>query len=66
MWLLKNSSTVYRQFLESLGHAFDGHPEALIPAVGGMFRLKEQANHLIRNPIPESGGLHAAPIFRLD
>ena len=53
----------YRQFLAKLEHAFDGHPEALIPAVGGMFRLKEQANNLIRNPIDGVGGDHAAPIF---
>lgn len=56
--------SAYRQFLADLEHAFDGHPEALIPAVGGMFRLKEQANSLIRNPIPDDrDGCHAAPIF---
>jgi len=56
--------SAYRQFLADLEHAFDGHPEALIPAVGGMFRLKEQANSLIRNPIPgDIEGCHAAPIF---
>ena len=53
----------YREFLAKLEHAFDGHPEALIPAVGGMFRLKEQANNLIRNPISGMDGDHAAPIF---
>lgn len=53
----------YRKFLGDLEHAFDGHPEALIPAVGGMFRLKEQANSLIRNPIRGMDGDHAAPIF---
>lgn len=55
--------SAYRIFLEKLEHAFDGHPEALIPAVGGMFRLKEQANSLIRNPIRGMDGDHAAPIF---
>jgi hypothetical protein len=56
--------SAYRQFLADLEHAFDGYPEALIPAVGGMFRLKEQANSLIRNPIPgDKDGCHAAPIF---
>lgn len=56
----------YSNFLAQIEYSFDGHPEALIPAVGGMFRLKEQAMHLIRNPIPGMDGVHAAPIFRLD
>jgi hypothetical protein len=56
----------YTNFLAEIEYAFDGHPETLIPAVGGMFRLKEQANHLIRNPIPGMDGVNAAPIFRLD
>ncbi|ELS33672.1 MULTISPECIES: ferritin-like domain-containing protein [Pseudanabaena] len=56
----------YSNFLAEIEYAFDGHPEALIPAVGGMFRLKEQANLLIRNPIPSLEGVNAAPIFRLD
>jgi hypothetical protein len=56
----------YSKFLAELEHAFDGHPETLIPAVGGMFRLKEQATSLIRNPIPGQNGVNAAPIFRLD
>lgn len=57
--------TAYSDFLAKIEYAFDGHPEHLIPAVGGMFRLKEQANSLIRNPIPDKG-VNAAPIFRLD
>jgi hypothetical protein len=56
----------YSQFLAEIEYAFDGHPETLIPAVGGMFRLKEQANSLIRNPIPGMNGVNGAPIFRLD
>ncbi|MBD2578378.1 ferritin-like protein [Oscillatoria sp. FACHB-1406] len=56
----------YSQFLADIEFAFDGNPDRLIPAVGGMFRLKEQASALIRNPIPGGNGLHAAPIFRLD
>lgn len=58
--------SAYSQFLGEIEYAFDGHPEHLIPAVGGMFRLKEQANSLIRNPIPGMPGVNAAPIFRLD
>lgn len=62
----KEFQSAYSKFLADLEFAFDGHPEALIPAVGGMFRLKEQATNLIRNPIPGMDGVHAAPIFRLD
>lgn len=58
--------SAYSNFLAEIEYAFDGHPENLIPAVGGMFRLKEQANSLIRNPIPGMQGVNAAPIFRLD
>jgi hypothetical protein len=55
--------SAYRNFLKELEHAFSGNPAALIPAVGGMFRLKEQANSLIRNPIRGMEKDHAAPIF---
>ncbi|MEA5515807.1 ferritin-like protein [Nodularia sp. UHCC 0506] len=55
--------TAYSDFLAEIEDSFDGHPEKLIPAVGGMFRLKEQANNLIRNPIPGMNGINAAPIF---
>ncbi|MEA5470609.1 ferritin-like protein [Spirulina sp. 06S082] len=57
----------YSQFLAQLEFSFNGHPDKLLPAVGGMFRLKELANSLIRNPIPgRQDGCHAAPIYRLD
>lgn len=56
----------YSSFLGEIENAFDGNREDLIPAVGGMFRLREQANLLIRNPIPGMEGVNAAPIYRLD
>lgn len=56
----------YSEFLSKIEYSFDGHPEALIPAVGGMFRLKDKANLLMRNPIPGLEGVNAAPIFRVD
>ncbi|HLO47400.1 MAG TPA: ferritin-like protein [Kamptonema sp.] len=62
----KDFQSSYHKFLKEIEESFDGHPEKLIPAVGGMFRLKEQASHLIRNPIPGMNGVNAAPIFRLD
>ncbi|HEY9803424.1 MAG TPA: ferritin-like protein [Leptolyngbyaceae cyanobacterium] len=55
----------YSDFLAQIEQAFNGNPQDLIPAVGGMFRLKEQATQLIRNPIPGGNGVHGAPIFRL-
>ncbi|MBW4638254.1 MAG: ferritin-like protein [Gloeocapsa sp. UFS-A4-WI-NPMV-4B04] len=58
--------SAYSEFLTKIQYSFDGHPEHLIPAVGGMFRLKEQANTLMRNPIPGTPGVNAAPIFRID
>lgn len=57
----------YSQFLAQIEFAFNGHPDKLLPAVGGMFRLKELANNLVRNPIPgRNDGAHAAPIYRPD
>jgi hypothetical protein len=56
----------YRDFLATLTTAFDGKPELLIPAVGGMFKIKEKACQLIRNPIPGGDGLHAAPTFEME
>lgn len=58
--------SAYSDFLAQIQYAFNGHPEHLIPAVGGMFRLKEKTNSLMRNPIPGSPGVNAAPLFRLD
>ena len=55
----------YRKFLADIEYSFDGHPENLIPAVGGMFRLKYQAERIIKNPIPGEDGVNAAPIFRV-
>ncbi len=62
----KEFQSAYSNFLAEIEYAFDGHPQQLIPSVGGMFRLKELANHLIRNPIPGTDGENAAPIFRSD
>ncbi|MEA5521689.1 ferritin-like protein [Limnoraphis robusta] len=53
----------YRDFLAQIQFAFNGHPEKLLPAIAGMFRLKESATQLIRNPIPGKEGVNAAPIY---
>lgn len=57
---------LYSQFLAQIEKSFTGEPKELIPAVGGMFRLKELASQLMRNEIPGKPGVHAAPIFRPD
>lgn len=54
----------YSDFLAKIEHSFNGHPETLIPAVGGMFKLKYQAERLIKNPIKGMEGTNAAPIYR--
>ena len=41
----------YKRFLEMLSKSFSGQPQLLIPAVGEMFRIKEMACQLMRNPI---------------
>lgn len=58
--------SAYSDFLAEIENSFDGHPEALLPAVGGMFKLKYQAERLIKNPIAGMEGVNAAPVFRLD
>lgn len=55
----------YAAFLGLLTDAFNGSPEQLVPAVGDMFRIKEQAVHLIRQPLPGRDGQNAAPTFEM-
>jgi hypothetical protein len=54
----------YAHFLAQIEFSFNGNPEKLLPAVGGMFKLRDLANRLIRNPIPGKDGVNAAPIYR--
>lgn len=55
----------YGAFLALLTRAFNGEPALLLDAVWAMFRLRDGFNRLIRNPLPGSGGLHAAPTFEI-
>ncbi|MCL2925043.1 MAG: ferritin-like protein [Trichodesmium sp. MAG_R04] len=56
---------LYSCFLKQIECSFNGSPEKLVPAVGEMFRLRDLANSLIRNPIPgDEDGCHAGPIYR--
>jgi hypothetical protein len=55
----------YGAFLTLLTKAFNGKPDLLQDAVVYMFRLRDGFNRLVRNPLPGSGGLHAAPTFEI-
>jgi hypothetical protein len=55
----------YGAFLALLTKAFNGRPSLLEEAVRGMFRLRDGFNRLVRNPLPGSDGLHAAPTFEI-
>ncbi len=55
----------YAVFLDLLTRAFNGEPSLLQDAVWHMFRLRDGFNRLMRNPLPHSGGLHAAPTFEV-
>lgn len=55
--------TDYQALLGTLTQAFNGEPGLLEAAVGEMFRIKESALQLIRNPIPGMDGVNAAPVF---
>jgi len=57
-------SAAYGDFLGRLTEAFRGRPELLLPAVADMFRIKELASQIMRNPMPGRVGVNAAPIFR--
>lgn len=57
-------SDAYGDFLRHLTDAFTGRPQLLEPAIGEMFRIKELAVQIMRNPIPDGDGAHGAPIFR--
>jgi hypothetical protein len=56
----------YGAFLALLTDAFNGEPSRLEEAVWSMFSLRDRFHRLIRNPLPGSGGQHAAPTFEVD
>ncbi|MEU5364565.1 ferritin-like protein [Streptomyces sp. NPDC005925] len=55
----------YGDLLALLTRAFNGQPGLLQEAVCEMFRLRDGFNRLVCNPLPGSGGLHAAPTFEI-
>lgn len=61
----RNFNADYGAFLGLLTEAFNGQPGLLQDAVWYMFRLRDGFNRLVRNPLPGSDGLHAAPTFEI-
>jgi Ferritin-like len=55
----------YADLLKLLTDAYSGRPELLIDAVVAMFRVRDGMAKLIRNPLPGSDGLTAAPTFEM-
>jgi hypothetical protein len=55
----------YADILRLLTDAYTGKPELLIDAVVAMFRIRDGMVSLMRNPLPGSDGLTAAPTFEL-
>jgi len=55
----------YAGFLALLTRAFQGEPALLNDAMGGMFRLKDLAGQLMRQPLDAAGTDHAAPTFEV-
>jgi hypothetical protein len=58
-------NSTYRDFLAFLTRAFSGQPALLLDAVPQMFRLRDDMERLIKNPVPGRPGVHAAPTFEL-
>jgi hypothetical protein len=58
-------NAAYTRFLDLLTTAFTGQPSLLVEAVGEMFRIKELACQLMRNPLNEESDVHAAPTFEI-
>jgi hypothetical protein len=52
--------------LEQIDASFTGRPDALVPAVHSMFKLRDQALVLLANPLPDGLGRHAGPTFEWD
>ncbi|MDK1289876.1 ferritin-like domain-containing protein [Pseudoalteromonas umbrosa] len=62
----KDFNHSYHEFLGIINDAFSGHQNLLLGAVCDMFRLKEFASQLIRNPISIEPNMHAGPTFEID
>jgi hypothetical protein len=55
----------YAGFLAFLTEAFNGQPERLLDAVPWMFRIRDNMERLVKNPVPGRPGVHAGPTFEV-
>lgn len=56
----------WSELLIQIEASFNGKPDALLPAVHNMFKLRDQALVLLANPLPGQPGRHAGPTFEWD
>jgi hypothetical protein len=56
----------WSELLVQIEVSFNGRPEALLPAVHNMFRLRDEAVVLLANPLPGQPGRNAGPTFEWD
>jgi hypothetical protein len=56
----------WSELLLQIEVAFNGAPEALLPAVHSMFKLRDQALVVLANPMPGHPGRNAGPTFEWD
>lgn len=56
----------WSELLLQIETAFNGRPDALLPAVPNMFKLRDQALVLLANPMPGHPGRNAGPTFEWD
>jgi hypothetical protein len=53
----------WSELLIQIEAGFNGKPQALLPAVRNMFKLRDQMLVLLANPLPEYPGRTAGPTF---
>lgn len=56
----------WSELLVQIEASFNGRPDALLPAVHSMFKLRDQAVVLLANPLPGQPGRNAGPTFEWD
>lgn len=62
----KAFNSYYAGFLALLNRSYNGEPQLLMEAVGGMFRIKELMYRLMQQPIKGTDGEHGAPTFEVN
>ena len=56
----------WSELLVQIEASFNGRPEALLPAVHNMFKLRDQALVLLAHPLASNPGRNAGPAFEWD